>query len=194
MHGGRRCENEHCSSSISTISTKSSRNYGESSRAANCLAVGQGGRSGAFTGGASRRALPGLRGAAVRAGDRRRDGRTKAEAALAHVGGLVDRPACGAYALDCSVAHAQAHRGDGHRRRRLAPVLVSAVASTFTQGVGEACSHRSMRKDPCHWQRFRPARAISWAIALAVSAVAWASLVARRAYRFGILSGDEPLA
>jgi hypothetical protein len=184
--GGWSYVNGHCSVIISTILTKSrgarkARNdprgrcaAGASVRSPSAtIAVLFGrsdGRAPDTTG-----ALPGLRGAAVRAGDRRRDGRAEDEAAVAGVGGLVDRPACVAHTLCGWIdgMSARGGRGADERRRRCARCLdhagggsaavsAGACATAFAQGVGEACSHGSMRKDPSHEQRFRPATAISW--------------------------------
>jgi hypothetical protein len=44
-------------------------------------------------------------------------------------------------------------------------VSVSARATALAQGVGEACSHGPMRKNPSHHKRFRPASAVSWPLA-----------------------------
>ena len=172
MHGGWRYENEHCSSSISTISTKASRismiydecpvrprasRYGRRE----IRATARSAALGAEALGAA--ALPGLLGGAVRAGDRRRDGRAEAETALTDVCGFVERATRAANALDCWIAAAHAHGGYGHRRGRRAPRVFGAGAPALAQGVGDVRSHGSMRKDPSHCQRFRAARRISWA-------------------------------
>ena len=84
----------------------------------------------------------------MRAGDRRRDGRSEEKAALAGVGGLVDWPAGAAHALKRAVCRLRDDltRDRGRAvlaRARLAPVLIYARTPSFAQGVGEARSHRS---------------------------------------------------
>jgi hypothetical protein len=93
--------------------------------------------------------LPALRCAAVRAGDRRGDGRAKVQAADAHVRRFVERATGAANALDGRVAGAHGRS----RCRRMcvsAPVLVGARTAALAQGVGESRSHGSTCKDSAH--------------------------------------------
>ena len=74
---------------------------------------------------------------------------------------------------------------------RGAALPAGAGAAAFAQGVGEACSHGSMREDPSHEQRFRPATAISWGRRRSGARRAGVP-VARPQNRFGILEAMNP--
>lgn len=113
----------------------------------------------------ARALLPGLRCLAVGAGDRRGDRREKLQAALADVGGLVDRPTGAPHALYRGVWRLGrfGRREERCRRLGLALVLIGTRAPAIAQGVVKASrSHGPTLKDSAHEQRFRFASGISW--------------------------------
>src|SRR6185312_12666640 len=118
-----------------------------------------------YTRAGGRTLLPGLAGAAVRAGDGRRDGRAEQVAAAAGVQGAVHRPARVADAVHGRVAAAggaAAGRrfGGGCRlvrrcRRSRGAVIVAAppVGVALAQGVQKPWSHRSSFNRTSHTRK-----------------------------------------
>jgi len=88
--------------------------------------------------------LPRLIDAAVRAGDRRGHRCAEQVAALADVGGPIDRPAGLAYARDVGIACLWGGLANGLARRGPTPASVSPRVPRLAKGVQEARSHDSL--------------------------------------------------
>jgi hypothetical protein len=113
--------------------------------------------------------LPGLSDVAVGTGDACGHRREEHAAALAAVGGAIQRTTRVAHALDGAVRGARrsrprpyVHRGCPAVQPAGVPPLAQGAGDAFAQGICEVGSHGCTGKDSADARRFRSASSISW--------------------------------